>query len=124
MVFEAAAEPPSVAGLTKLALRRRLSGAPTLMRWSRRSAADVLRSFFSDDAITGPGALTGPMVWGISPETPGTGLGALTHAMRHVGKVGRPIGGSGQVPLALLAAFAPRHARIDRVKAGLPRSTL
>ncbi len=105
MVFEAAAEPPTIAGLTKLALRRRLSGAPTLMRWSRRSAADVLRSFFSEDAIAGPGALTGPMVWGISPETPGTGLGALTHAMRHVGKVGRPVGGSGQVPLALLAAF-------------------
>ena len=75
------------------------------MRWSRRSAADVLRSFFDEDAIAGPGALTGPMVWGISPETPGTGLGALTHAMRHAGKVGRPVGGSGQVPLALLAAF-------------------
>ena len=30
------------------------------------------------------------MVWGISPETPGTGLGALPYAMRHVGaSVGR-----------------------------------
>ena len=105
MVFEAAAEPPTVAGLTRLALRRRLSGASTLMRWSRRSAADVLRSHFSEDAITGPGALIGPMVWGISPETPGTGFGALPLAMRHVGTVGRPVGGSGQVPLALLAAF-------------------
>ncbi len=105
MVFEAAAEPPSFTGLTRLALRRRFSGAFTLMRWSRRSAGDVLRSYFSDDALMGPGALTGPMVWGISPETPGSGLGALTHAMRHVGKVGRPIGGSGQVPLSLLAAF-------------------
>ena len=45
------------------------------------------------------------MVWGISPETPGSGLGALTHAMRHVGTVGRPVGGSGQVPDTLLAAF-------------------
>ncbi len=105
MVFEAAAEPPTVAGLTRMALRRRLSGARTLLQWSRRSAADVLRSFFHDDAFTGPGALTGPMVWGISPETPGTGLGALPHAMRHVATVGRPVGGSGQVPLALLAAF-------------------
>jgi phytoene dehydrogenase-like protein len=105
MIFEAATEPPSVAGLTGLALRRRLSGAGTLLRWSRRSAADVLRSFFDDDAIMGPAALTGPMVWGISPELPGSGLGALTHAMRHVGRVGRPIGGSGQVPAALLAAF-------------------
>ncbi len=105
MIFEAAAEPPTIAGLTRLALRRRLSGAPTIMRWSRRSAADVLRTYFTDDALTGPGGLTGPMVWGISPETPGTGLGALPHAMRHVGRVGRPVGGSGQVPLILLAAF-------------------
>ncbi len=105
MIFEAAAEPPTVAGLTRIALRRRMSGVPTLMRWSRRSAADVLRHYFSDDAITGPGALTGPMVWGISPELPRSGLGALPHAMRHVGRVGRPVGGSGQVPQALLAAF-------------------
>ena len=105
MVFEAASEPPTVAGLTRLALRRRLSGSRTLMTWSRRSAADVLRSFFDDDAVMGPGALTGPMVWGISPEQPGSGLGALTHAMRHVSTVGRPIGGSGEVPRSLLAAF-------------------
>jgi beta-carotene ketolase (CrtO type) len=105
MVFAAAAEPPTLTGLAKLALGKRLAGTPTLLRWSRRSAADVLRSFFSADAITGPGAMTGPMVWGISPEFDGSGLGALTHAMRHVGTVGRPVGGSGQVTESLLAAF-------------------
>jgi beta-carotene ketolase (CrtO type) len=105
MVFEAAAEPPSVAGLTRLALRRRFHGASTLMRWSRRSAADVLRSYFDEEAIMGPAALTGPMVWGISPQMPGSGLGALTHAMRQVATVGRPVGGSGQLPATLLAAF-------------------
>lgn len=105
MVFEAAAEPPTLTGLAKLAIRRRFAGTPTLLKWSRRSAADVLRSFFTADAITGPGAMTGPMVWGISPEFKGSGLGALTHAMRHVGTVGRPVGGSGQVTESLLAAF-------------------
>lgn len=105
MIFEAAASPPSVRGLTTLALRRRLAGAPTLLRWSRRSAADVLRSYFSHEAILGSGGVSGPMVWGITPETPGTGLGALTHAMRHVSTVGRPIGGSGEVPRTLRAAF-------------------
>jgi len=105
MIFEAAAEPPSVRSLSTVALRRRFSGVPTIMRWSRRSAADVLRSYFSDDAVSGPAALTGPMVWGISPEAPGSGLGALTHAMRHVARVGRPVGGSGRVTDALLAAF-------------------
>ncbi len=47
MILEAAAEPPSVRGLTALALRRRLAGAPTLLRWSGavdgRRAAVVLR---------------------------------------------------------------------------------
>ena len=105
MILEAANEPPSITGLTKLALRHRLAGTPALLRWSRRSAADVLRSFFETDIVSGPGAATGPMVWGISPESSGSGLGALTHAMRHVAKVGRPVGGSGQVPEALLAAF-------------------
>ena len=47
MMFEAANEPPSITGLaTKLALRRRLAGSPPLLRWSRRSAADVMREFF------------------------------------------------------------------------------
>ncbi|MGB3735190.1 MAG: NAD(P)/FAD-dependent oxidoreductase [Ilumatobacter sp.] len=105
MIFEAANEPPSITGLTKLALRRRLSGTPALLGWSRRSASDVLRSFFDSEIIRGPGAVTGPMVWGISPESAGSGLGALTHAMRHVAKVGRPVGGSGQVPQTLLASF-------------------
>jgi len=45
------------------------------------------------------------MVWGISPETPRSGLGALTYAMRHATRVGRPVGGSGAVPDALLKAF-------------------
>ncbi len=105
MILEAANEPPSVRGLIRMALERRLAGAPTLLRWSRRSAADVLRSYFDDEIVRGPGAVTGPMVWGISPESAGSGLGALAHAMRHVAKVGRPVGGSGQVPNALLAAF-------------------
>ncbi|MEP1125754.1 MAG: NAD(P)/FAD-dependent oxidoreductase [Ilumatobacter sp.] len=105
MIFEAATTPPTLAGLTKLALARRLAGTPALLRWSRRSASDVLRSYFETEIVRGPGAVTGPMVWGISPEFAGSGLGALTHAMRHVAKVGRPIGGSGQVPQALLTAF-------------------
>ena len=101
---------PTRLGLTRLALRRRLAGAPTLLRWSRRSAADVLRSYFTHDALSGTAAVVGPMVWGVSPELPGTGLGALSHAMRHVARVGRPVGGSGAMPEAVLAAFAPPAA--------------
>jgi beta-carotene ketolase (CrtO type) len=105
MVLEAACEPPTIASLTKTAMSRRLAGSSALLRWSRRSASDVLRSYFESEMIRGPAAVGGPMVWGISPEFDGSGLGALALAMRHVVKVGRPIGGSGQVPLALAASF-------------------
>jgi len=105
LILEAAAEPPTLTGLARIAAQQKFAGTPTLLRWSRRSTADVLREFFKSEILRGPGAMTGPMVWGISPELDGSGLGALTHAMRHVAKVGRPIGGSGRVPAALLAAF-------------------
>ena len=105
LVMAAAVDPPSLGGLTRKVLAARGRGVTTLLRWSRRSAADVMRSYFTEEALLGPGLLVGPMVWGISPETPGSGLGALTYAMRHVGTVGRPVGGSGEVPRTLLAAF-------------------
>jgi phytoene dehydrogenase-like protein len=105
LVFEAASEPPSFGGLTRTVLARKGRGVSTLLRWSRRSAADIMREFFTADALRGPAMVTGPMVWGISPEFPGTGLGALTYALRHVGTLGRPVGGSGQVPETLRMAF-------------------
>jgi phytoene dehydrogenase-like protein len=105
MIVAAATEPPTAAGLTRVAVRRRLAGAGTVLRWSRRSAASIMRSFFTSDAVLGPGLVGGPMVWGVSPEQPGTGLGALSYAMRHVGGVGRPAGGSGALTEALRAAL-------------------
>ena len=106
MVFAAANDPPSLAGITRKVLTKRGRGAATLLRWSRRSAADVIRSYFTAEALRAPAMVTGPMVWGISPETPGSGLGALTYALRHAGTVGRPVGGSGMVPTSIAASFA------------------
>lgn len=105
MTLDAATRPPSRATLTRHALAQRLAGAPTLLKWSRRSAADVLRCYFTRDALPGAATVGGPMVWGISPELPGTGLGALGLAMKHVVPVGRPVGGSGAMPEAVLASF-------------------
>jgi phytoene dehydrogenase-like protein len=122
LVFEAANERPSVGGLARKVARARGRGAATLLRWSRRTASDVMREFFTSDALQGPAIVTGPMVWGISPETPGSGLGALTYAVRHVGSVGRPIGGSGQVPESLLAAFASHGGEL-RTSAAVARIT-
>jgi phytoene dehydrogenase-like protein len=105
MTLEAAKERPTRTALTKIGLRKKLTGAPVLLRWSQRSAADVLRTFFTHDALTGTATVGGPMVWGITPEMPGSGLGALSHAMKHVLRVGRPVGGSGAMPDAVLASF-------------------
>ena len=104
LILAAATEPPSVAGLARTAVRRRLAGVSTVLRWGRRSAADVVRHYFTHDALRGPALVSGPMVWGVSPEMQGTGLGALSYAMRHVGTVGRPVGGSGALTDALAAA--------------------
>jgi len=103
-VLAAAAEPPTLRSLGRLALRRRFAGLPTVFRWGRRSAADVMRSYFTHDALRGAGLVGGPMVWGVSPELPGTGLGALGYAIRHVARVGRPVGGSRALPQALRAS--------------------
>lgn len=112
MVLDAACEPPGLRSLTGVALGARMRGLGTLLRWSRVSAADVLRSFVGHDALLGPAATTGPMVWGLSPETPGTGLGALTLAMRHVVEVGRPVGGSGALTDAIRSAFEGAGGRL------------
>ncbi len=105
MVLDNANDPPSLASIGKKVVARRGRGAATLLRWSRRSAADVMRSFFCTEALRGAAMVTGPMVWGVSPELQGTGLGALTYAIRHVGQVGRPVGGSGMVPESIRRAF-------------------
>jgi beta-carotene ketolase (CrtO type) len=105
MILGAANEVPTRRALIRAALRRRFAGIPHLLLWSRRSAADILRSYFDHEALRATAAVTGPMVWGISPEFRGSGLGALTHAMRHVAQVGRPVGGSGSVTDALRDAF-------------------
>jgi len=65
-------------------------------------------------AVIGPAMVTGPVVWGLSPETPGTGMGALTYALRHAAQVGRPVGGSGQVTESLRKSFLA-HGGVLRV---------
>lgn len=105
LILGAAADLPTRPRLVRRVLERRGRGAVALLRWSRQSAAAVLRHYFSSDDVMGPALAAGPVVWGVSPETPGTGLGALTLAMRHVARVGRPEGGSGMLPAALRLAF-------------------
>jgi phytoene dehydrogenase-like protein len=105
LIVEAASEPPSRSGLLARLAERRGRGLATLLRWSRRTVADVLGEFFTSEAILGPAVASGPAVWGLSPHTPGSGVGAVAHAMKHVARVGRPEGGSGALTDAIRRAF-------------------
>ena len=116
LLIELANEVPTRRSVLGTLAERRGRGVTTLLRWSRRSVADVLRGYFREDALIAPAITVGPAVWGLSPDTPRTGLGALTYATKHVAQVGRPVGGSGAVPAALLSAFraAGGHVRLGR----------
>ncbi len=102
MVLEMAAQVPTTASVSRAALGKSRVSA-RLLRWSRRSVGDVLRSYFRSDGLLGPAMAGGPAVWGLNSETPGSGLGALAYAFKHVAPVGRPVGGSGALTDALAA---------------------
>lgn len=95
---------PTFRGVASRLGRHRGRGARALLRLSRSSAADVLRRYFDDEALLGSPATTGPAVWGLPADTPGTGLGALGYALRHAVPVGRPAGGSGALTDAIASA--------------------
>jgi phytoene dehydrogenase-like protein len=104
MVLDVAQDRPmpgAVFGKIARTLTNTVSALPAMLSWSKKSVGDVVRSFFTAEQLRGPVVTTGPSVWGLSPETPGTGLGALGYAMRHAVKIGRPVGGSGALPDAL-----------------------
>jgi len=105
LITEAANNPPTRGSLLTHVMRRGGKGVARMIRFSRMSAVDVMREYFDDEAVFGPALATGPVVWGLSPDTPGTGLGALTYALKHVAHVGRPVGGSGALPAAILSSF-------------------
>jgi phytoene dehydrogenase-like protein len=105
LVMEMTGGVPTPLGVAGGVARARGRGVAALLRLSRRSAADVLGDYFASDALLGPVATTGPAVWGLPPQAPGTGLGALGYALRHLTPVGRPVGGSGALTDALASAL-------------------
>ncbi len=105
LIVDAASNPPTRGSLIASVIKKGGRGVGTMLKMSRMSAADVMRQFFSDESIIGPAMVEGPVVWGLSPETPGTGLGAIAFALRHVAQLGRPKGGSGALPEALKQSF-------------------
>jgi len=105
LILDAASQPPTRGSLISSVIKRGGRGVATMLKMSRMSAADVMREFFDNEAVIGPAMVEGPVVWGLSPETPGTGLGAIAFALRHVAQVGRPVGGSGALPESIKQSF-------------------
>ena len=106
LIAEVAQQPPSARSILGTALRQGGRPAARLLSWSRRSVADVLRRYLSDPCLIGAAISTGPAVWGVPPNLPGTGAGAVATVMKHVVNAGRPIGGSGALTDAIAACFA------------------
>jgi len=104
LVLELARGLPTRRRIASLAARSP-TAALRLARWSRASTVDVLRGYFQEESLVAPAGVVGPAVWGLSPGLPGTGLGALGYALRHVVPVGRPAGGSGALPDAVARAL-------------------
>ena len=105
LILDAASQPPTRGSLISSVIKRGGRGVATMLKMSRMSAADVMREFFDNEAVIGPAMVEGPVVWGLSPETSGTGLGAIAFALRHVAQVGRPVGGSGALPESIKQSF-------------------
>jgi phytoene dehydrogenase-like protein len=94
------------------AARRGLRGSATLLRWTKLSLFDVLSGFGFPPLLIAAAGTNGPAVWGLPPNTPGTGLAALGFATRHLVGVGRPVGGSGALPEALADCVRAHGGRI------------
>lgn len=103
---------PSTPAMLGTALRRRAQGAATLLKWSRRSLTDVLSDYFDDWHLIMPAVSSGPTMWGVSPDTPGTGSAAGLYATRHLVKSGRPVGGSGGLTDAIRSRFEGAGGRV------------
>ena len=105
LVLDLAQRPPTASTAARALSARRGRGLARLLQWSRRPVSAVLREYFTSETLLGAAVATGPAVWGVSPHLPGTGLGALRFALLHVIGPGRPVGGSGALTDAVLAAF-------------------
>ncbi|MGA1062329.1 MAG: phytoene desaturase family protein [Ilumatobacteraceae bacterium] len=111
LLIDIVREQPSV-GLVSTVARLRGRGARRLLAWSKASARSVLESYFNDWHLWMPAVATGPTVWGVPPEMPGTGLAAAGYATRHLIRMGRPIGGSGRLVDAVEASLVAAGGRV------------
>ena len=96
---------PTLGNVARRVMERGGRGVARMLAWNRLSAEQVLRQYLSADGVMAPILATAPTVWGLAPNSPGTGLAAVSFAMRHLIPPGRPVGGSGAFPDAVRTAL-------------------
>jgi phytoene dehydrogenase-like protein len=111
LIVDNARRAPSRRTILGNVTRRRGRGAARLLEWSRMSASAVFARYSDDWRLWMPAVSTGPTVWGVHPDTPGTGLAAALYAIRHVVHTGRPVGGSGSLTDAVERSFRAAGGR-------------
>ena len=113
LILEIARTQPSTGRILAGVAGRKGAGAARLLEWSRQSAFDVMSRYFTAWQLMMPAFSTGPTVWGVPPQTPGTGLAAALYATRHLVKSGRPRGGSGALGDALRSCIEAAGGRVQ-----------
>lgn len=106
---EAMAAPPSPLALARGLLRARLS--PSLLAMLARSCEGLLEETFVSPALQGAVAAMAAQV-GLPLDRPGSALFALTHALYHLGRHQRPLGGMGELPRALAACVSAHGGEV------------
>lgn len=104
LLLDLAAVVPTPFEILKTAGRLRGRGARTLLSWSRLGAEQILRRYLSSPQVIGALLGNAPISWGLKPDHPGSGLAALSFAIRHLIPAGRPVGGSGALSESLARA--------------------
>jgi len=112
LIIEMAQTRASTTTMVARAARNGGRGGARLIRWSRSSLSDVLGHYFPDWQMVMPATSSGPTVWGVPPDLPGTGLAAAIYASRHLIKTGRPVGGSGALTDSIAASHLHAGGRI------------
>jgi phytoene dehydrogenase-like protein len=112
LVMEMSQRVPTARRAIGSVLSKRVGAVNTLLSWNRKSAAQVMAGFFTAEPLRRAIITTGPTVWGVSPNLPGTGMAAMGYALKHHAGAGRPVGGSGAFPMALRAALEASGGKV------------
>lgn len=111
LILDLGNEVPTRRAILWRLMSERGGGLTTYFRWSRASLLELMSRIFSEEPVLLPAAAT-LGAGGIPPDRPGSGLGALAYAVRHLVPTGRPVGGSGALAEAVRACLESAGGKV------------